>query len=413
MRRLLIIILLLGQVAALGQTDEDRRAETPPSPHDRLRTLQRRAARLVQAARSLGNWEEQYVYMLDAAERVFERNGWDSESDLFSLEVFREVGAIPPWQIQERYDTLIGMASDRYLLDEDQQASLQDHFVQIGVNIFSRHSDRIMQYATEAIETRAAREPFTPEQVERWVRLAEPVYLDVRKNMNLMADDFMEELDPEQRELFQRDLDAANRRLLDVDRMAQSWKHGEWDPHDWGLEEDPIQMQGLQAAADAAGDVTTRPGAARARRGVESPGMDQAQPPRSEQARPGKPSSDDHPWAQYVRAFIRKYNLNSEQQQRAWLLYRDARERDEIFDHRYHRQMESLRNRAGTLDAGALRTALSKQAERHCGERDRLFNLLKRRLERLPTRTQRKNAEPEDIEVPGSDSEKTTPPEAP
>lgn len=396
MRAWVIIGLLLGQVAAVGQTMGNPQEEGGPARRDRMHELQQKAGRLIQVTRLLGDWDEHYEYMLDATERVFERNGWDSESDLFSLEVFREVAAVPPWAMQERYDTLMEMVGDRYLLDEGQTASLQNHIMRHSVEIFSRHSDRIMQYASEAIETRAAGEPFTPEQVARWVRLAEPVFQDARRSMNATSREFLEELDPEQRELAERDLEAANRRMRDVDRMSQRWKRGEWDPHDWGMEEDPIQMQGMPGPDAAAGEAAAGPERRAARGGAESADMDE--PPPRERERLVKQPQDEHPWAQYVRAFIRKYDLNHEQQQRAWLLYRDTRERDEVFDRRHERQMERVRARAGMADSERTRAALRGQMDKHRSERERLFELLKRRLERLPTRAQRKSAEPEDAD---------------
>lgn len=390
MRAWLIVGLLLGPVAAWAQEPNEPGQQPAQSGADRMQVLQEKALRLIRATQSLGDWDEHYEYILDATDRVFERNGWDSESDFFSLEMVREVGKIPPWRTFERFDKALGMIGDRYLLDDDQLAVLQSKVLQMNLDLFSRHSDRIMEYAMEAIETRSAGEPFTPEQIARWTELAEPVFLDVRRAMNEGTQEFMKELDPEQRELMQRDLDAANRRLLDVDRMAQRWKKGEWDPHDWGMEDDPIQNPGALRQSSSEAEIEPEPGTASEPEAAATQAESRPSVPELE------PPADDA-WAKYVRAFIRKYHLNAEQQQRAWLVYRDSKERDEVFLKRYDRQMKSLREKAAADPGEARQAAVRDRTEQREREVKRLFGQLKRRLERLPTRAQRKGAEPGEI----------------
>ena len=404
MRAWLLIIILLAPAGARAQEPN----ETDITAHftgEQLAELQQKAFRLIQATRDLGDWEQQYVYVLDAVERVFERNDWESESDLFALEIFRDVSQIPPWDPMARFERAIEMVGDRYLLDEDQMASLQNHIIQTNVGLFTKHADRIMEYAIDAIETRAAGEPFTPEQIARWTELAEPVFLDARKSANELVRDFGKELDPEQRELLQRDMDAANRRMNDMERMATRWKRGEWDPHDWGMEDDPIQNPGGRNEAEAAevpgAAATRRPGARRAAPAAREESTETAteaaaaEPPPSDPRRADptttRQASEDDPWAQYVRDFIKRYDLDSEQQQRAWIYHRDAKERDAVFARRFERRAEPLREKAA--DDERARVTLERRTEEHRAEHERLFEQLKERLERLPTRAQRRSAE--------------------
>lgn len=402
MRSLVLVILLAfspGRLYAQQEVPPEQRPEQ--TRRERLRALREKAWELIQATQALGDWEEHYGYMLDAVERVFERNGWNSESDLFSLEVVREVGAIPPWNVQQRYERFLEMIGDRYLLDEEQMASLRRRLIRANIELFSRHADRIMQYLPEVIETRAAGEPFTPEQIARWTKLAEPVFQDVRGRLNALAADFIEELDPEQRELVERDMAAANRRMRDLERIAQRWKRGQWAPRDWGLEDDPIQNPGGRPL-DGSGrnGATSRPAAGDAERLAESDAEAEQSGSAEKSVRPGPDATDDDPWARYVRAFIGKYHLNDEQQQRAWLIYRDATQRRALFEQRYRRELELLRGRVAAADNEQTRATLRQREDRWEDEQQRLFKLLKRRLERLPTRAQRREAEPGELEPP-------------
>ena len=99
---------------------------------------------------------------------------------------------------------------DRYVLNEKQERLLRRIMLRENNALFARHSDRIMGYALEAMQTRAAGEPFTPEQVQRWVELAEPVFQDGRRSIVKAAGEFEAVLEPEQKELLQADLNAAN-----------------------------------------------------------------------------------------------------------------------------------------------------------------------------------------------------------
>jgi hypothetical protein len=401
MRRTWAFGLILLAVPAFAQLGENPDEKTPPEQRGRFQQLQEKALQLMNATQQLGNWEDNAAAISGAMDRMFERNHWDSESDMFSLEMIHEVGAIPPWDPQARMEKLTEMVGDRYLLSEDQLADMQQRFIQLNVELFSKHSDRIMEYAMDAIQTRAAGEPFTPEQIARWVELAEPVFNDARDSIHGEARKFMKNLDPEQQELLERDLQAADRRMGDMQQLSQKWKRGEWKAGDWGLEDDPIQMQGRPGEPQGGGG-SAEPGGAG---GVAAPGGGKAAEAgapagggkNGAQTQPGPkagtPKEPDDEWARYVREFIRKYKLNDEQQQRAWLIYRDAKERDDVFQRRFDRQLETARGRAGA-EAEPAQAAIREQTEKHTQERDRLFGQMKRRLDRLPTRAQKKEAEP-------------------
>lgn len=343
--------------------------ESLPPELQSSNVLRQSAQRLLRAVRGLGDWNEQYAYLSASIEQVYEKNGWDSEPDLFSLDAIREISRIPPWQVQDRLDALTELVGDRYLLDEGQKASFQALLMREAFDAFRENAPRILQYAPEALAARAAGEPFTPQQVARWTKLASPVFRDVRKRFERASREFVAELDPDQRELVQADLEASVRRLNDVERMSREWMQGKWSAADWGLERDPIQNPDGGAEALAEADHESE--------AVDAPGSSAAAPaPASRPAPAGEDLRD--PWALYVKEFILRYQLDDEQQQRAWLYYHDARRRAEIIG--AHGAV------AGSRPSGAAPT-------RREADLERLFESLKRRLDRLPTRGQRKLAE--------------------
>jgi hypothetical protein len=366
MNRTLSIAIVCCQalLAAAQDAPKPRRGEEPGRA-----SLRENVARLFSSFRELSDWDTHYTYMIDAVEKVYARNGWQSEPDAFSLSVIREVNAIPPWTPLARFDKLVEIVSDRYLLDERQEGTLRTALIRESNEMFTRHSDRIMQYAVEAIQTRAAGEP------------------------------------SDQRELLQADLDALNRRMDNVHEMTQRWARGEWQPSDWGLEDDPIQT-GAAAQTATSGAKPTGGKARPSTPTAKSHGASGAGPaaglrePRAGGKKPTATPQDQDPWAEYVRRFIRKYKLDDSQQARAWKIYRDVKHRGDKLRKRYGERVEAARRRAASAGDEKSKVALREAESRKKAVLDRLFEQLKRRLERLPTRAQRRNADPIDLNQP-------------
>jgi hypothetical protein len=423
--KLLMLVVVLACQAVPPDEDEQQALEDQREAARRQRVeLVEQIGRLMTAVRELGSWEEQSGYMANAVQKMFDRNQWNSESDLFALDLVQEVQALPPWAFQERLDVFVGALSDRYLLDERQEQELRHTIVRESNALFVRHAGRIVEYAGEFISTRAAGDAITPEQVAQWVQLATPVFEDSRRSLNEAGQRFMEKLDPEQQAIVQRDIDAANRRMDRVEQLSEHWARGEWQPSDWGMEEDPIQLAGearnggqparadeASAAAErAAGERqhtspdATRPPPTRPRNprptGRE-PTVSPVREPPATQSQAGHPGKEkDDPWARYVRAFIRKYQLDDGQQQRAWLVYGDVKARADRLHKRHTQQLEVVNRRLGKGDDEKVASTLRSMVKRHNTSMERLFGQLQKRLERLPTSAQRRDALPGELPSP-------------
>jgi hypothetical protein len=103
--------------------------------------------------------------------------------------------------------------------------------------------------------------------------------------------------------------------------------------------------------------------------------------------------SDKDEWTRYVEDFIRRYNLNDEQQQKAHSLLQQQLERREHYLRRKDREVERIRNMFKQAQGDAQKTALAETAYRRLNEPiDTMFQKLKEKLETLPTRDQRRAA---------------------
>ena len=407
MKAVLIVGLLLTQDPGADPNDAGKKAARDDD------SLRQRALKMIQTVRKLGDWNQQSEYITDAVERMYERNGWDSESDLFALDLTYELTQIPPWSVQQRFDRFIDLVGERYLLDDEQEGKLRGMLIRNSIDMFRKHSSRIMEYGMDAIRTRAAGEPFTPEQVAHWTELARPVMLDARLTLNNSAREFMKDLDPEQQGLVRADLDSANRRINTIEHLSRAWMRGEWEPSQWGMEDDPIQTGALAAAAgDEAASVesqheletgatnerdartgTRRDAARRAKSAANLDNTKSAGATRERTPTPRQtPENRSDPWAEYVRRFIVKYALDEEQQQKAWLFHKDARQRADAAAHRFARKTGELK-KGSAAASERTKAAIAEKAKARDHDLERLFSAMKRRLERLPTRAQRRAAE--------------------
>lgn len=416
--RCLLTIGLWGGVSsvALAQAVEEAAAPAAQDESERRAKMFQNVGRLLQSFRTLGDWDQHSSYILDATERTYQRQGWNSESDQFSLDLIRSVESLPPWAVQDRFDTMVGLLSDRYMLDEEQERTLRGVMARTSNEIFRAHSDRILSYASEAIQTRASGEAFTPELVAKWSTLAEPVFLDMRKRLNQNAQVLASQLDPQQRELLMADLGAANNRLNRIEELGRDWKAGKWSAADWGMEADPIQVAAESRKAAEAAKETAAGGAdgpvsadgpetpheehaiadagehtepADAGRGQDAAGQTTPEKQPRRQPRVATTPGND-PWGTYVDAFVKKYQLNNEQSDRAWQIYGDVRTRRDELAQRYERRRRPVHQGVSepiTGDVEAQRDAMLA----------RLFDQMSRRLDRLPTRAQRKDAGPQPL----------------
>lgn len=327
-------------------------------------------------------WQGHAEYATAAVERMYAYQGWDSESDLFSLELIRRINAVPPWRVQQRFDALAAGLAERYKLDAEQEAFLRRLLVQESTQFFVRHATEILPLVSEAVQTRFAEQPFTTEQVTRWTHTLAPVFHDMRARLDEGSLQLLDRLEPDQQERLARDLLAANRRLDRVDELGSRWWDGDWDPADWGLDADPIQ-QGARRPRPQARD--TSPAAIAAAVGTARPIAKPARPA-------SRPADELDPWARYVRDFIIRYALEEAQQRRAWIIYERARGQRDFHRKRYDRHSEQHQAALTGGNEEVIRQRLAKLNESWLKTSQLIFNTMQRRLDRLLTRTQRARA---------------------
>jgi hypothetical protein len=285
---LCIFVTLGSSSIASAQDDED--VKKLPISKDQLE----QAREVMETTKAMG-WDRQYQVIDQATDQMFVQQGWNSEPDQFSRNVLREVGQIPPWQPRQREEAFMNAVQTRYTLTQDQRTSLGGDMRREGMMIAMRHFKEILPVAMEVAKTRAADQPFTPEQVQRWSNALQPIMDESIQTVERVTKKLEKTMTEEQRTRLRADMDALVKRHHDVEKLMVKWQKGEWSPKDWGLQNDPIHA------------------AAMAQAGVQ-PGVGPDGKPLIDDSRMGQ---NENEWDRYVKSFCEKFECDADQRTKA------------------------------------------------------------------------------------------------
>ncbi len=307
------------------------------------------------------DWDSMQPEIIRAIERVFEQNGWNREPDRYARDVACRIAAIPPWNIAERFDAFTQAVSMRYRLSPEQSNRFHSSLMRESTGFLFRNGPALLAQAREALQGHAKGIPYTPEQVARWSRDAEPIFRDMAESVDRLSAELETGLDDEMKEQLRIDVARYNERQRVVERMTARWANGEWDPAQWGLDDDPIQSKGMSpSASDPPGHV----------------------------ARPGPPSErvvvipthwidhDPATWIALVLEIRDRYALDSGQMSTAWSIHGELVERAAAY----------VEGRSEEMAAVPVGQRSTHDAYRPIRD---VFAELRQRLEAVPTSSQR------------------------
>lgn len=244
------------------------------------------------------DWDQESARLQRALRNIWAQNGWNNESDRYAHELAREIMAIPPWKFNERLDLFTDRLAGRYDMSKDDTIRFRGMILREVTGVMFRHAGPLFKQAREALGARVRGEPYTAEQVARWTEANAPLRAEAR----LVAERLFKQLDtmlkPQGRRILQRDAESYRKRVKRFDEMATRWVKGEWQPSDWGLQHDPIQMGALRGVDGQPRPPTNLPGAARNEQDVKLPKWK---------------AHDPTTWLAYVLDFKNRFKLDASQ----------------------------------------------------------------------------------------------------
>lgn len=318
------------------------------------------------------DWEEMSPHFVQMLDRMFERNGWNDESDLYAKKVASRIAALPPWDLPGRLGALSEEVSDRYGLTPQQTGMFQRSVMRESFGMMIKYGPAMWEQAQEALQGRASGKPYSAEQIARWAKDAEPLLREIEASAERISGELEESLSDEKKKVLKQDMDSFHKRQKGVEAMNQRWAKGLWQPDEWGLEDDPIQTAAARLEASEATD--TKPGPT---------------PPTARQAAPlvapvveAAPipdhwiEHDPSTWIALVVEVEKRFGLDAGQMDTAWSIHAEVLERAARFS----------KLRTAELSSVPAAQRLTHEAYRPIRE---LFGELRDRLDSLPTSTQR------------------------
>ena len=286
LRRLVVLSLLTVSWPAWAGEPEK------PSPG-----MLKEMKQIEEQAKAMGPWDSESQLLIDAHNNVFEKNGWNSEADRFSLDLINQVSQIAPWQPKEREEVFFNGIQVRYGLTHDQRTLVAREMRTESMGVAMKHFKEMMPVVLEVAQARARQEPFTPEQVQKWSKAFKPIMDDMLSSVQRVEQKLRKTMTPEQRELLDNDMKDVLKRHHDLEKMVKSWQSGNWNPTDWGLDNDPIHAA---AMADYRDKQAARTNLVETALLKKKPDL-------------GAISSDESAWERYVKWFCNYYKCNDQQ----------------------------------------------------------------------------------------------------
>lgn len=229
-------------IAGLTLTAASAWAKPPKAPG---REVIEQVQRLEEQAKSLGPWAREAQVIIEAQTLVFQQNGWDSEPDRFALNLINSVSQIAPWKAADREEVFFNDVQTRYELTHEQRTLLKQEIRTEAMVMTMKHFKEIVPIVLEITQTRAKQEPFTPEQVQRWSRLFKPIMDDALQSVQRVSQKLQRTMTEDQRKMLERDMKAVLKRHHDIEKMVKDWQAGNWNPTQWGLQNDPIHAAAM------------------------------------------------------------------------------------------------------------------------------------------------------------------------
>jgi hypothetical protein len=301
-------------------------------------------------------------------------------------------------------DTLLDKAARRlvkdYGFDEYQHEQVRQLLHEHVPRFLKEHQTELQQLLNDYLEAIAAEEPPDPEFAAEWAQQALPIVDEFRGMVRNFSTDMREFLTDDQEVLLDGYLAVVDTGTRFATGRLQEFADGGFDPEvHWPRgrrfkEDDPARMRELRREMEAARAVAmsaSAPVAPRAAREAKPGAPKLAADANARQVRAAAKTDKDE-WTRYVEWFIRRYRLNNEQQQKAYSLLQqqlDRRDRYFLSRTREMERIEKMFSQAKTDEQTQLAESAYQKLFAPAG---RMFDQLKEKLERLPTRQQRRVA---------------------
>jgi hypothetical protein len=303
----------------------------------------------------------------DGAGETATREGLEVDSGLWpSRKLMRSM-------LTRMADDMVG----RYGLSDDKRDQVRNATVDRWMDFLSDNRTKLQPLVNEFLEMRLALEPPFEEQVKEWAERALPVFDETRSQIEQNWNDLREVLNPWQRAKFEIDALATKAGLEVAQRRLTQWKQGQFELTDvWEPRDRAAQRQARERRAAERAERRER---------IEA------------EASAAEPSDQIEleldSWDRYAAEFISKHDLDEAQRDSVRSTLTEVKARAQAHRDRHREEIVELERRIEAPDpSDDDREAIKGELVRLYGPIDELFAELQRRLDSVPTESQKSRA---------------------
>lgn len=305
---------------------------------------------------------------------------------------------------------MIDLAIDRisdemakvYAFDEDQLWSTRDVLKQRFPQWMDQNRAEMQTLSNQYFEALLSGEPPTPEEVAHWSARALPLFNEFTQLVDDTTEEMRTYMTDEQQVLLNGQLAAMQVGMTYMQQRLNTWKDGGYDwetewprSHEFkkqqGAREKQLQNEAERAANDAMG-ISPEGGAAVEPGGMGTPEAGPAAP--AERGKERRPTSQPKTgpkdeWTVYVENFIKRYQLDEEQQGQARKCLTSSLEERDKYLKRKLPDINKVEDKLKAAKTDEERETVRAELTKLNAPLDRYFGQLKDRLVRIPNRKQR------------------------
>lgn len=294
-------------------------------------------------------------------------------------------------------DRLTDQISQRYEFDDEQLRLTRELFKARFPAFLNDNRAEIQTLMNQYFEAVLYDEPPEVGDVAEWAQRVQPLLEEFRGVVEEITDGMGEYLTEDQQVTLDAEFAAFQTGVTMAQNKLTVWAEGGYDPETEWIRPGPERRQHEREERRR-----TRQAMDEARREVVEEGVspNEAAAAAAEAAGSESPIAGAKPaskpqkdkWTIYTERFVERYQLNAEQQQKAYLFLRRQQEERDQYLRRKTDDMRRVTELLQTADTEPERKAALSAYERLNAPVERMFQQLKDRLNTLPTRAQRRAA---------------------
>ena len=300
--------------------------------------------------------------------------------------------------LERIFDRIADEMASNYEMDDEQRDRTAALFKKRLARFLEKNRPEIQSLTNEFFEVQLHNEAPTPGAVATWSQRVLPLLDELKGVAEAVTDDMHEYFTDDQITKLEGELAAFNTGLTIASAKLGTWAAGEYDPdREWFAPGPGREKKEREDAEkmDAAMKEAQERAEAEARAAIESSEADAAgrSIPKKPAAPATAPVAKDE-WTVYTEDFVRRYELEPEQEQRARSFLRSAQFERDRYLQRKSDEIERVTKSALDATSDEDRVRAKEQADRLQAPVERMFQQLRDKLNTLPTRAQRARAEP-------------------